>query len=360
MRQFVLFLFATLPLVAYGADKLPVAPPPRVAAKKVTAVVVSSLKTGKNQIRQFAFDDDPNTYFESEKNASKSDHFTLQLDAAVAAASIQILTGKPNGSEPLQQGVVEVSTDDKNFETAARFENGIAKANLNNKSVKSIRIRCTEDLNHPLVLREIIIDCQPKVAFFKYPVEYVVDVSDAPEMKEWTEKCARICERNYSMICDELMSPGFKPLTVIYLTMKNDYNGVAEAGGGRIKGSVKFFKSHPDDFGAFIHETAHCVQLYRARGNPGWLVEGVADYVRFFKYEPGKIGRLNVEKAKYDGSYRVTAAFLNFASETYDAKLVSKLNAIMRAGKYRDEVWKDLTGKSVEELNQEWRRTLVR
>ncbi len=37
-----------------------------------------------------------------------------------------------------------------------------------------------------------------------------------------------------------------------------------------------------------VHETVHCVQRYRGRGNPGWLVEGVADYVRFFKYEPKK------------------------------------------------------------------------
>jgi hypothetical protein len=360
MRQIILFLFAALPLVSQGADKLPVAPPPRPAAKKVTAVVVSSLKTSQGQIRQFAFDDDPNTYFESEKNAAKTDHLTLLLDASVSVSSIHVIAGKPNGGEMLSQGVIEVSTDGKKFETAAKFEDGLATANLKNKSVKAIRIRPTEDQNHPLILREIIIDSKPKVAVFKYPVEFVVDVSDAPEMKEWTEKCAQICERNYVMICDELMSPGFKPLTVIQMTMRNDYNGVAEAGGGRIKGSVKFFKSHPDDFGAMIHETAHCVQLYKARGNPGWLVEGVADYVRFFKYEPGKIGRLNVDQAKYNGSYRVTASFLNFTAEKYDPKLISKLNTIMREGKYQEEVWKELTGKTVDELNQEWRRTLVR
>ena len=51
---------------------------------------------------------------------------------------------------------------------------------------------------------------------------------------------------------------------------------------------MKYFKANPDDIGAMVHETVHCVQLYRGRGNPGWLVEGVADYVRFFKYEPGK------------------------------------------------------------------------
>ena len=35
-----------------------------------------------------------------------------------------------------------------------------------------------------------------------------------------------------------------------------------------------------------VHETVHCVQQYRTRNNAHWLVEGIADYIRFFKYEP--------------------------------------------------------------------------
>lgn len=92
------------------------------------------------------------------------------------------------------------------------------------------------------------------------------------------------------------------------------------------------------------------------RGFPGWLVEGIADFVRFWKYEPGKAGRLQPERARYNGSYRVIAAFLAFASEKYDRKLVNKLNALLREGKYDAGAWKTLTGKSVEELNQEWRQ----
>jgi len=346
-------------LSAVGAEPLPVAPAPRPVAKKVAAIVESSLKTGHNQIRQFAFDDDPNTYFESDKNATKDDYFTLTFDTPVAVASIRVLTGKPNGTETLNRGVLEVSSDGKEFETLARFENGLAMVNLKNKSIKVIRIRPTEDLKHPLVLREIVIDSKPAVAVFKYPIEFIVE-SEAPDMQVWIEKAGQICERHYGMICDELMSPGFKPLTVIHMALRNDYNGVAEASGDRIKGSVKYFKSHLDDYGAMVHETTHCVQMYRSRRNPGWLVEGIADYIRFFKYEPGKIGRMNADRAKFDGSYRVTAAFLGFVVEKYDPLIVSKLNNIMREGKYKEEVWKELTGKAVEELNQEWRRSLVR
>ena len=163
------------------------------------------------------------------------------------------------------------------------------------------------------------------------------------------------------MICDELTSAGFKPLTVVRMTLKNDYKGVAAAGGGRITGSAKYFKDHPADVGAMVHETVHCVQLYRGRGNPGWLVEGVADYLRFFKYEGGKIGiRLTPERARYNASYRVTAAFLAFVTDKYDPQTVRKLNAAMRAGKYSPELWKEITGKPVDDLGREWQKSLAK
>ena len=115
---------------------------------------------------------------------------------------------------------------------------------------------------------------------FVYPIEYEIDVADAPDMKEWADKVARLCEQWYPKISEELKSEGFRPRTWVRLSLKGDYKGVAMAGGGRITGSVKFFKAHPDDVGAMIHETVHIIQSYRGRGNPGWLVEeGRADYI---------------------------------------------------------------------------------
>jgi hypothetical protein len=353
-------LLAFLSFSGTKADATPNVSAISPTGKSVIGIVESSLKTGHKQIRQFAFDDDPNTYFESEKNPTKDDHFTLLLDAPVAISTIRVITGKPDGTDTLDAAVLKTSSDGKTFETCADFAEGRATAHLKNKSIKAVRIQPTEDLKHPLVIREIIIDSNPNVAVFKYPIEFVVDSSDAPDMKAWAEKAAAICERNYAMICDELMSPGFKPLTVITMTLRNDYNGVAEASSDHIKGSVKYFKSHPEDFGAMVHETVHCVQLYRSRRNPGWLVEGIADYIRFFKYEPGKIGRQNPERANYNGSYRVTAAFLGFVVDKYNPMIVTKLNSIMREGKYKEDVWKEITGKTIEELNQEWRKSLVR
>jgi hypothetical protein len=100
------------------------------------------------------------------------------------------------------------------------------------------------------------------------------------------------------------------------------------------------------------------IQHYRGGRNPGWLVEGVADYVRFFVFEPGAIGPIDAGQARYDGSYRTTAAFLAYVSDKYNKALVPRLNALMRAGTYKDEAFKELTGKTVEQLDHEWRDTL--
>ncbi|MFO0801238.1 MAG: basic secretory protein-like protein [Gemmataceae bacterium] len=324
----------------------PVAPAPRPV---VRAVAESSLPTAGSRIRQFAFDGDPETSFTSDGDAKQDDHLTLTFDRPVTLHGVSALIGRPG--EGLAPTVIEVSADGKTF---------FAAPPTGEVSARAVRVRATAGLNGPLVVREFTIRSEPQVVPFRYPIEFVLDVTDAPDMKAWGEKVVRVCEREYPDICAFLASDGYTPPTQVRMTLKNDYAGVAAAGGGRIIGSVKYFQSRPDDIGAMVHETVHCVQQYKGRGNPGWLVEGIADYCRFWRYEPGKAGRLAPEKAQYNGSYRTTAAFLAFVTDRYDRQAVTKLNAMCREGRYTPAAWRALTGKDVEELNQEWRASLAR
>ncbi len=329
------------------------------ADKPVSVTVESSLATEAGNIRQFAFDGDAGTVFQSEKNATAKDHLTLTFDAPIAVTVLRVSTGQPTGDKNrLAAGVLEVSADGKTFEKVAAFEAGTATAKLGGQKIVAVRVRPTEDLAHPLAVREIAVESDPAVKPFKYPIEVTVNADDAPEMREWAEKVARVCEQQYPMLCEELWSDGFKPRTVIRLRLDKNYRGVAEAGGGNIRGSVAYFKAKPDDVGAFVHETAHCVQNYPGARNLGWLVEGVADYVRFFKYEAKTPRKLSPDRAKYDGSYQTTAAFLAFVAEKYDKDVVKKLNAKMRAGEYSEKLWADLTGKTAAELGDEWKASL--
>jgi hypothetical protein len=342
-------LILLLPLQAIAAEE----------PKGVVATVESTLETAGKQIRQFAFDGDPDSFFESKDHPKATDRFTLVFEKPVVVKSLKVTTGKADGTEKLDSGELQISVDGKEFENAAKFLEGIAHFDAREKTIQAIRIKPSSDLAYPLILREITVDSVEPVSTFRYPVEFNVDVTDAPEMKEWAEKVARLCESWYPRINEELKTDGYKPATQITMTLKSSYNGVAQASGTRITGSVKFFKEHPDDLGAMIHETCHVVQRYRGRGNPGWLVEGVADYVRFFVYEPGKAGPVNPRRAHYNGSYRTTATFLDYVSRKYDKDLVLKLNKLMREGKYTEDVFKELTGKTVKELDEEWLASLT-
>ena len=93
---------------------------------------------------------------------------------------------------------------------------------------------------------------------------------------------------------------------------------------------------------------------------PGWLVEGIPDYIRWFLYEPqtrgAEITARNLSRAKYDASYRVTGNFLNWVAGKYDKDIVRKLNAAGRAAKYSEHLWKEYTGKTAQELGDEWKK----
>jgi hypothetical protein len=150
----------------------------------------------------------------------------------------------------------------------------------------------------------LVIDADLPASIFRYPVEFVVDTADAPDLKAWAEATARACERAYAMINDELGSDGYRPPRRITLTISADYHGMSKMSGDRIVGSAEHFRRRRDDDGAIVHETVHVAQGYRRGPRPSWLVEGICDYILFFKWEPGKLGRIDPARARYD---RVTA-----------------------------------------------------
>jgi hypothetical protein len=350
-RCLILVILCGLVPGRYAEGAEPASPP-------VAARIDTNLGTASGMIRQFAFDGAADTFFTSQQHPHAGDHFTLVFDSPVIARSIEVVTGRPDGGQRLEAGRLDVSDDEKTFVPLAKFVDGTARVETDGRKIVAIRIVPTADMEHALTIRECTIRSEPSVTVFKYPVEFLVNVDDAPELKAWAENAARVCERAYPMINEELKSDGFQPPHLVTLTLSRKYRGVAMASGTAITGSVDYFKGHPKDVGAMVHETAHVVQRYRRRGNPGWLVEGVADYVRFFKFEPANLGRIDPRRAHYNSGYRVSAAFLAYLTDTYDKQLVRKLNTLMREGRYHDEAFQELTGKSLQVLDDEWRATL--
>src|SRR5437867_9499159 len=97
--------------------------------------------------------------------------------------------------------------------------------------------------------------------------------------------------------------------------------GIAYASGGEIHISAAWVRSHPNDFGMVVHELTHLVQRYPRNPGPGWLVEGIADYVRLHDFEPLlPRPRIDFTKAKYTDSYKTTAGFLIWLEGKYGAE----------------------------------------
>jgi Peptidase of plants and bacteria len=324
----------------------------------VAATVETTLSTRDDRIRQLAFDGDWATGFASANPPGPRDHFTLVLDEPVSLKWIAATTGRPDGGDAVRSGTLEVSPDGTTFRSLSRFADGTARGGPADGPVRAIRIR-PDPADRPIAIRELVIDADPPVSIFRYPVEFVVDTSDAPDLKAWAEATARACEHAYAMINDELGSDGYRPPRRITLTISAEYRGVSGMSGDRIVGSADHFRRRRgDDDGAIVHETVHVAQGYRRGPRPSWLVEGICDYVRFFKWEPGKLGRIDPERAHYDRGYRVTAAFLAYLVERYDRDIVRRLNRALRAGEYDEDLFRQLTGKDVQELDEEWRATL--
>ena len=188
----------------------------------------------------------------------------------------------------------------------------------------------------------------------------------SPDMAKWAhEKLEPVCKAWYPKIVKLLPSEGFTAPRSFTVAFRDDMGGTpAYTAGNRISCNIGWFEKNRDGeaVGAVVHEMVHVVQQYKfGRKNvPFWLQEGIPDYIRWYLYQPQDHGTRirDASKANYDGAYRISANFLNWASNTYDKDLVTKVNAIIRQGKYTDDVWPKLTGKTIDQLNDEWKASL--
>ena len=190
-----------------------------------------------------------------------------------------------------------------------------------------------------------------------------LDVSETPDLETWGQTAKTLCEEWYPKIVALLPSAGFEPPDTVRLRFSKDMKGVAATGGTRITVAASYVRKATNDFGMVIHELTHIVQAYpsvkEGCTKPGWLVEGIADYIRLSHFEPqARKPRINPDKASYRDAYKTTAAFLEWIEKKHDKEIVKKLNAPLRAGTFKMELFKEYTGKDVDELWKEFTDSL--
>ncbi len=204
---------------------------------------------------------------------------------------------------------------------------------------------------------------------------YVLDSTEAPDLRDWTlENLFPVMEKWYPKIIGILPVEGYTPADTVYFRLKAMTNlpdhpdGVpGYANRDQITLNARFLRDNKKGelIGCAVHEVTHVVQFagsplpLRAKSPPVWLFEGATDYIRWFLFEPetkgAEITKDNVGQAKYDDSYRVTANFMNWVIQNYQKDLMRKINLSIHQG-YTPALWKEWTGKTLEELGAEWKK----
>jgi len=187
-------------------------------------------------------------------------------------------------------------------------------------------------------------------------VKVVVDTSETPDLADWGKRAGEACAKWTPKISALLASDGFAPPKSVTLRFQNEKKGVAGTSGDKITIAAGYVRGHTNDMGMVIHELTHVVQAYPKEKEgftkPGWLVEGIADYIRLYHFEPNAPrSRVNPDKASYRDSYKTTAAFLAWL-EQRNAGTIKKLNAALREGCFKEKLFQDYAGKPLDDL---WR-----
>jgi hypothetical protein len=136
---------------------------------------------------------------------------------------------------------------------------------------------------------------------------------------------------------------------------------------------AQLHKEEPADYrGMLIHELTHVNQHYGDIGDAGWLVEGIADYVRHKYFEKDIEPRLHLgrngnlegfeldrNKGKfategYLGGYTVTGAFLFWLEVRKDKDLVPVLNRALRESRYSAKLFQERCGAPLDALWREF------
>ncbi|MDE2125286.1 MAG: DUF4157 domain-containing protein [Armatimonadetes bacterium] len=186
------------------------------------------------------------------------------------------------------------------------------------------------------------------------PVVVTTDTSQVPNDAAWAAMAQKLVEKWYPKVAKLLATPGFTPPGEVHLLFVKDMKGVAYTAGTTIHIAAHWIEQHPEDKGMVIHEMTHVVQQYPTY-DPSWLVEGIADWVRFFVYEPkAKLPPINPQRAHYTDAYKTAAAFLAWIQKAHHVNIALKMNAALRSNTYTPDLWKDDTGMSLDDLWQEF------
>lgn len=183
------------------------------------------------------------------------------------------------------------------------------------------------------------------------PVVVNLDVSEVPKLAEWGKQAKTLMVEWHPRLDNMIPSKDFVAPREMDLMIRNSDEGVGGTTGTKIALSSRWIEDHPNDFGLVIHEMVHVIQAY-PNGQPSWVTEGIADYLRWGIFEGKPLSEFPkpMEKDGYRRGYQVAAGFLLWLESDRAPGIVKRLNTAMRQGKYRDTIFEEETGISLSKL----------
>ena len=269
-------------------------------------------------------------------------------------------------------GQYEVQTDGRTIRAVTTCTGGrqdcnseaIGSIRLDHAGEVTVKLRPTRAVGDELmILRSVVLNpataeqirrrqssaTQPAKAGDE-PLIANIDVSEVPQLEDWALHARRQAIEWYPVVAGALKTDGFDPPRQFSLVFRAHMHGVAGTSGTRIAIAASWVEAHPEDIGMVGHELTHVIQHY-PQSDAGWLVEGIADYIRYDVLEPGSLqGRFDPAQSSYKQGYQPAAGLLAFTEKNYGPGIVNKLNTALRAGKYDPEMFQQLTGKTIDEL----------
>lgn len=187
-------------------------------------------------------------------------------------------------------------------------------------------------------------------------VKVEVDTTEVPDLAKWGDEAKVLIEEWYPRMVNLLGSEGYVPPARMGLKFKKTDEGVAYTVRDNITVSSHWVEKHPEDTGMVIHEMIHVIQAYPGRSGPGWVTEGIADYLRYAVYEGRPLSWFpnSADPKGFTKGYNMTAGFFLWMENDRAPGIVANLNAHMRKGTYKESLFEEAAGKPLLDLWQDY------
>jgi hypothetical protein len=181
-----------------------------------------------------------------------------------------------------------------------------------------------------------------------------LDSAQRKALEAWSGLLARLADGWWRTITTRLASPGFTPADQITIDFDEIHIPGAPAltHGSVIEVDARGLLARlrdPDALAMIAHEMVHVAQRYPHA--PGWLVEGIADYMRYYVLIPDDPSRaFQAKGATWHDGYQASAGFLDWAEQGHPGT-ITRINAALRAGEDGEALLRETVGQP---LPQAW------